>query len=194
VPKCNPPMSTNVGRTGVALLLLHLVACAPEERSPRDRELEEIAGIRAFVDWRCTPEGPRRFSARLRRGARCYAEQRDTAMLTVSMVERDPAGHVVTVIRSWGLSDSLQWVKLRDSVAAALATRTKASRQCPSRLDSTMTTQSPSRYEVRLWRLPHYDLGISTSVTPIPLRPLLQLKVEAHVHGFVVCGRSNLAA
>jgi hypothetical protein len=110
-------------------------------------------------------------------------------LLTTALVERDPFGHLIVAIRNWGMSDSAQWAGLKDSVLATFADRTRAAAMCPIGLDSTRFAGSPTRHEISIWRLPEYDLSISSSITRLAPRMLLQFKVEAYVRGLVVCRR-----
>jgi hypothetical protein len=177
------------GNGGLILLIGAALACRASGQKARDRELEHAVGITAFSDWRCTPEGPRRLAAGFRRGERCLAERRDSDLLTTALVERDPFGHLMVAIRNWGMSDSAQWAGLKDSVLATFADRTRAAAICPIGLDTTGLTESPTRHEIRMWRLPEYDLSISSSITRLAPRMLLQFKVEAYVRGLVMCRR-----
>ena len=185
---------SGAGRASLLVLLGATLACGASKPNVRDGELEQAIGIRAFTDWRCTPGGPRHLAAGFRRGERCFAESPNRDLLTAATVERDPFGHLMVASRNWGMSDSALWAGLRDSVLASFADRTRAATICPSGLDSTKFVGSPTRVEVSVWRLPKYDLLISSSITRLPPRILLQINVEAYVRGLVVCGRERRSA
>lgn len=183
---------SGAGRGGLTVLVGAALACGTSEQNLRDRELEQAVGIATFTNWRCTSDGPRRLAAGFRRGQRCLAERRDSDLLTTALVERDPFGHLMVAIRNWGMSDSAQWAGLKDSVRATFAGRTRAAAIC--RIDSTRFAGPPTRHEISMWRLPKYDLSISSSITRLSGQMLLQLKVETYVRGLVSCGREPRVA
>ena len=170
-------------------------ACGPRGFEA-DRELLEVTDATSLSSWRCDPDGERSFRAAWRRGQECTAERRRAAMYSTARMKREPNGRIWSIVRYWSTTDSVSWRRLHDSVTTAVRQRTEGASRCPSGLETARDSPrlglgpSDARLTAQLWRLPTYDLVISTS-TPPPGRVglLWSMNVEAYRHGVVLCGR-----
>lgn len=101
----------------------------------------------------------------------------------------------MSAARSWGTTDSVLWMHLRDSRAAALGPRTAAAKACragfESSDDSARRAAAPNHFAATIWRLPDYDL---LELTSTPEGLIWSLRIEALRNGFVACGRRTRPA
>ena len=177
----------------VAMTELVLVAsCVSSPPTSRDRKLLSLVGADAVSGWRCQPVGPRRLPTLWRRHEVCVAEERKADRLSGISVDRDPSGHVSTVLRTWGTHDSLVWQQLRDSLTAVVAVEIANAAQCATRLstaDSAHAALAPNWTVDSLWRLPAYDLRVALSGPKAGAQSVLwSINLEAFVPPLIACG------
>ena len=186
-------MSRLRGHLLIANMVGLVLACG--DRPVPESELLRIAGASTLTGWRCKPQGARELRAGLRRGQWCIIEQRTPELLSATTLTRRADGQVMTVTRTWGATDSTLWTQLHDSVAAAINARTRAAQRCRNYLESPQDSarlgirDKPYHLTADIWRLPDYDLVLSTS-TPKPWATarLWSMNVEAYRYPLVVCG------
>jgi hypothetical protein len=175
-----------------------ILSCVGQNTAPQDRELLAAVGASTFTDWRCKPRGARKLSAGFRRDHWCLIEQRRPELLSATALTRDAGGRVVSVLRTWSTSDSAVWVRLHDSVSAALAERTRTAMRCPTGIDSARDSSrlgrahAPHHIATKLWRLPSYDLVQTTNVPKAWAhghQRWWSMNVEASTYELVLCGR-----
>ena len=176
----------------VAIVLGSALAC--RNRSLPESELLEAAGASALAGWRCKPEGPPQWRAGFRRGQWCIVEQRTPELQSATTERRDAHGQLMIVTRTWSATDSAAWTQVHDSVTAAITAGTRTARRCQSDLSSQDSVRlrigdKPYHMREQIWRLPDYDLALSTS-TPKPwARPKVwSMTVEANRYPFLACG------
>jgi hypothetical protein len=176
----------------VAIVLGPALAC--RERPVPESELLDVAGASALTGWRCNAEGDREWRAGFRRGQWCIVEQRTPELLAATTLRRSAGGELMIVTRTWGATDSALWAHVHDSVSAAITARTRTARRCPSDLspqDSARLGIGDKPYHMTddTWRLPDYDLALSTSTPKPGAKPRLwSMTVEANRYLFVACG------
>ena len=184
-----------------AMLLGSLPACEPRGFET-DRELLEVTGATDLTSWSCEPEGRRDFRAGWHRGQECRAETRRSGVQSMARMTREADGQVWSILRTWSTTDSARWRRLQDSVTAAIRARAEAGAPCPNGMQTAKDSArlgldgSGFRLSSNLWRLPEYDLSMSTSIPPPGSRPGLpwSLDVGAYPHGLVACGHRGRPA